>query len=306
MKNYAVVFPGFGAVHSGMGKSFADSAPAMQVYKELSEVFGFDVAELSFKGKASELSLPNKAFLLGFAHSMAINAEIKDKLPAPSAYAGYSGGEITAFTAAGAFSLKDGALAAQMYSDMHADALKAGELECWRLTNTKSEFVELVTNKMMDAYVQITAIEAPEQTVIVGDREGIQKTMDELCGKHDAKAEKLADAPALHSMMMFPYVIKMQGKMKELPVTKELATPIYSNLYGGKIETLGSPADYFCSQQMESIKLSKEAKAMVTDGIELLVVAGADKALVNALKCAAPDIECVLCEDMKSIEKLIK
>ena len=306
MKNYALVFPGYGAVHAGMGKSLYETFPSCkEVYDKAGEVFGFDVAALSFTGKAAELTAPEVCFKLGFTHSMAVAEAAKELLPPAAALAGYSAGEITAFTAAGLFTLENGAAAAGMYTDMRIDALQAGELECWRLTDVKSNFVELVTNKMMDAFVQMTAVEAPEQTILIGEREGIQKALDELEGKHGAKATKLPDASALHSMMVVPYSAKMQDKMRELP-HGEFSVPVYSNCYGGKVETMKSPADYFASQQIVAVQLAKEVQAMRDDGIELFVVAGADKALASAIKNAVPGTDVAVAEDLKGLQKLLK
>ncbi len=306
MKNFAFVFPGYGAVHAGLGKSLYDfSEPCARLYDGAAAAFGFDVAALSAKGKPAELSAADVCFPVGFTHSLALFEAAKELLPAPAALAGYSAGEITAFTAAGLFTPADGAAAAKMYSDMRADALKAGELECWRLTEIKHEFVELVTNKMMDAFVQITAVEAPEQTVIIGEREGIQKTLDELEGRHGAKAAKLPNASALHSMMVFPYSAKMQDKMRCLP-HGEFSIPVYSNFYGGRMENMKSPADYFASQQLAAVQLSKEIKAMRDDGIELFVVAGADKALAAAIKHASDGAAVAVAEEIKDLQKLAK
>lgn len=304
MKNFAFVFPGYGAVHAGLGKSLYDfSEPCGRIYDGAAEAFGFDVATLSAKGKSAELAAADVCFPVGFTHSLALFEAAKELLPAPSALAGYSAGEITAFTAAGLFTFADGAAAAKMYSDMRADALKAGELECWRLTEIKHEFVELVTNKMMDAFVQITAVEAPEQTVIIGEREGIQKTLDELEGRHGAKAAKLPNASALHSMMVFPYSSKMQDKMRGLP-HGEFSIPVYSNFYGGRMENMKSPADYFANQQIVAVQLAKEIKAMRDDGIELFVVAGADKALASAIKNASDGTDVAVVEEIKDLQKL--
>ncbi len=304
MKKYAFVFPGYGRGHPGMGKSFLESSEACRaLYAAASADLGYDCAALSTTGKAAEIGDPERAFPLQALQSLSAALCAKDLLPeAPSGVLGYSAGEIPAVAVAGVFSYEDAIRAASYYSDMRHGALGAGRMESFRLTNVRQEFVGLVTDKMTDGFVQLTAVEGPEQTVILGDREGIGAALGELA-KHKVISCKLEDAPVLHTMIVSVYASRMREAMNALPHEKNLAVPLYSTLYGKRWESILLPGDYFYLQQIKAVRLSEAVEAAARDGVEVFLIAGKDRALQAAVKSSAKGAEVLIAEDIKGLEK---
>lgn len=304
LKKYAFIFPGYGCGHPGMGKPFSEKSEAcLELYAAASLDLGYDCAALSISGKAAEIADPEKAFPLQALQSLCVTLCAKDLLPgAPSGVLGYGAGEIPAVACAGVFSYEDAVKAASYYSDMRREALKAGTMESFRLTNVKQEFVSLVTDKMTDGFVQLTAVEGPEQTVILGDREGIQAALGELA-KHKVVSYKLDNASIFHSMIVSAYASPMREAMNALPHEKNLTVPLYSTLYGKKWESILLPGDYFYLQQIKAIRLSEAVEAAVKDGIEVFLITGKDRALQSAVKSVAKDAEVLIAEDIKGLEK---
>ena len=304
LKKYAFIFPGYGCGHPGMGKPFLEKSEAcLALYAAASVDLGYDCAALSVSGKASEIADPQKAFPLQVLQSLSVALCAKEILPeGPSGVLGYSAGEIPAVACAGVFTYEDAVKAASYYSDMRQEALKAGTMESFRLTNVKQEFVSLVTDKMTDGFVQLTAVEGPEQTVILGDREGIQATLDEL-KKHKVVSCKLENASVLHSMIISAYASHMREDMNALPHEKNLTIPLYSTLYGKKWESILLPGDYFYLQQIKAVRLSEAVEAAVRDGIEVFLIAGKDRTLQSAVKSVAKNAEVLIAEDIKGLEK---
>ncbi|HPW00121.1 MAG TPA: acyltransferase domain-containing protein [Oscillospiraceae bacterium] len=304
LKKYAFVFPGYGCGHPGMGKSFLESSEAcLSLYAAASADLGYDCAALSVSGKAAEINDPEKAFPLQALQSLSVALCAKDILPeAPSGVLGYSAGEIPAVACAGVFSYGDAVKAASYYSAMRAEALGAGKMESFRLTNVKQEFVGLVTDKMTDGFVQLTAVEGPEQTVILGDREGIQATLDELA-KHKVVSYKLENASVFHTMIVSAYASHMREAMNALPHEKSLSVPLYSTLYGKRWESILLPGDYFYLQQIKAVRLSEAVEAAAKDGVEVFLIAGKDRPLQTAVKSAAKGAEVLIAEDVRGLEK---
>ena len=308
MKKIAFIFPGYGCSHAGMGKGICEySEKTKEIYEKASEALKIDAAEFSMKGKAAEISEGENSFQMQFIQELALMKAAEDFLPAPEALIGYSAGEITAMTAGGVFSLEDGISVANAYRDMRKAAVGAGKLDTYRLRGVKHEFVSLASDKCFTGFVQMNAVEAPEQTVIVGDEEGLKVVLKELA-KHKANPTKLKDSLALHTVMVFPYVSKLQDAMRGIE-HHELSIKMYSTLYGKLVDVMTIPADYFAKPQVNAVRFYEALNAAVEDGFDAFVILGKDKDLLTAVKNVAGEEKAFLAdsvEDLKKIAEKIK
>ena len=303
MKKIAFVFPGYGCSHAGMGKGVCEySEKTKEIYEKASAVLGFDAAQLSSKGRAAEVTDEEVSFQMQFLHELALTEAAKELLPAPEAFIGYSAGEITAMTAGEVFSLEDGVAVANAYRDMRKEAVGAGRLDTYRLRNVKHEFVSLASDKCIAGFVQMTAVEAPEQTVIVGDEDGLKAVLTELA-KHKVNQVKLKDSLPLHSYMVFPYVSKLQDIMRSIS-HHELSTKMYSTLYGKLVDVMTLPSDYFAKQQVNAVRFYEALAASVDDGFDTFVVIGKDKDLFTAVKNVAGEGNAFIADSIEDLKKI--
>ena len=286
-----------------MGKGVCDhSEKTADIYKKGSEVLGYDAALLSTKGRASEITDKEVSFQMQFLHELAITEAAKEILPAPESFIGYSAGEITAMTAGDVFSLEDGLAVANAYRDMRKEAVGAGMLGAYRLRNVKHEFVSLASDKCFAGFVQMTAVEAPEQTVIVGDEDGLKSVLKELA-KHKVMSAKLSDSLPLHSVMVFPYVSKLQDIMRSIN-HHELSTKMYSTLYGKLVDVMTLPSDYFAKQQVNAVRFYEALTAAMDDGFDTFVIIGKDKDLFTAVKNVAGKDNAFIADSIEDLEKI--
>lgn len=308
LKKIAFIFPGYGCSHAGMGKEIYNySEKTTEIYEKASAVLGFDCAELSSKGRAADVIAEEVSFQMQFLQQLALAEAAKDFIPEPEAFIGYSAGEITAMTAGKVFSLEDGVAVANAYRDMRKEAVGAGKLDTYRLRNVKHEFVSLASDKCLAGFVQMTAVEAPEQTVIVGDEDGLKAVLKELA-KHKVNSVKLRDSLPLHSVMVFPYVSKLQDIMRNISHS-DLSTKMYSTLYGKLVDVMTLPSDYFAKQQVNAVRFYEALAASVDDGFDTFVILGKDKDLLTAVKNIAGENNAFIVdsiEDLKKIAEKIK
>src|ERR1035437_3542081 len=107
----ALLCPGQGAQHLGMGKDFFNAfAVARGIYEQADKHLGFNLSTLCFEGPEEALNKTDIAQLAIFVTSIAIYETLleRNKTPAPTIAAGLSLGEYTALHIAGAFSFLDG------------------------------------------------------------------------------------------------------------------------------------------------------------------------------------------------------
>ena len=87
-----------------MGKSLYENFDEVKtLYKEASDVLGYDIADLSFNGPAEELNKTHRTQPCLLAASMAAYTALKAKGIKPSVVAGHSLGEYSALVASSVF-----------------------------------------------------------------------------------------------------------------------------------------------------------------------------------------------------------
>lgn len=107
------VFPGQGAQYVGMGAGiYQNFSVARQVFENVSDIAGKDIAKISFDGPQDVLNKPENTSLATFAHSVAIVRSIERELGQSIRYfvnmvAGHSMGQYSALHCAGVLSMFD-------------------------------------------------------------------------------------------------------------------------------------------------------------------------------------------------------
>lgn len=107
----ALLCPGQGAQHVGMGKDFyAGFGVARRVYDQADHALGFGLAKICFEGPEEQLNKTDVAQVAIFVTSVAIYETLLElgKTQAPAYAAGLSLGEYTALHLAGVFTFEDG------------------------------------------------------------------------------------------------------------------------------------------------------------------------------------------------------
>ncbi|HLA67244.1 MAG TPA: ACP S-malonyltransferase, partial [Acidimicrobiia bacterium] len=105
---YAVLFPGQGSQHVGMGADLFEARPDL-LGESADDVLGWSLRSMCLVGPEESLTRTEHAQPALYALSYALWEAFAEAMPsAPSAAAGHSLGEYTALGAAGVFSFTDG------------------------------------------------------------------------------------------------------------------------------------------------------------------------------------------------------
>jgi [acyl-carrier-protein] S-malonyltransferase len=231
--------PGQGAQRVGMGKDLAERFPeARDVFSTIDEALDTRLSRLMWEGPEDELTLTHNAQPAILAHSVAVLAVVRQRLGTPSAGAGHSLGEYSAHVAAGTLSEVDAARLVRRRGEL---MLSAGKLR----PGAMAAVLGLATSEVESACDESSGpdglavpanLNAPDQTVISGDPEGVNRAGERCKARGAKRVIPLKVSGAFHSPLMAPAVDGLREALAEATFA-DPAFPVIANASGEAVRT---------------------------------------------------------------------
>lgn len=315
-----IVFAGQGAQYSGMGKDLYDSYPQA---KEIFDMAGEQVKDWCFNGdeetlKQTHVTQPT-IYTTTMAAYKALMTEIKNQGLEDSlqvtALAGFSLGEYSALTAAGAIDeiskgidivSQRGMLMQQAGLDEEGNAkggMAAG-------IGDRAAILEAVEAAREDGILEGVNFNSPAQTVVAGDKAAL-KRFRRAAKEKGVKAIPLKTSTAFHSPMMVPAA----EKLKDVLLAAELKAPekkVYANVTADDImkDFDGGDAgqyltDMLARQAMSPVYWEEIIRKFESDGVKAIIEVGPGKTLTGLTKKTCPEIEAFNVEDVETLKNTV-
>lgn len=284
----AFIFPGQGAQFPGMGKElFESNQNARALFNSTNEILGFNITDIMFEGSEDDLVQTSITQPAIFLHSVILASTIENFRP--DMVAGHSVGELSALVANKTLTFEDGlklvhkrGLAMQRACELNPSTMAA-------ILGLEDAIVEKVCAEIEEVVVAAN-YNRPEQLVISGSIEGVNKACALLLEKGAKRALILPVGGAFHSPLMEPAQIEL-SKAIETTTFHEPICPIYQNFTATAVSDSVSIRSNLNSQLTAPVKWTQTILQMVADGATHFTEVGPGKVLSGLVKKIHRDAE---------------
>jgi [acyl-carrier-protein] S-malonyltransferase len=303
MPKTAYIFPGQGSQSVGMGKDLFDNFPAArEVFAEADEALGFSLSKMCFDGTTEDLALTaNTQPAILTCSIAAFRAMESEGFAQPDFVAGHSLGEYSALVAANAISFKDAAQTVRRRGTYMQEAVPVGVGAMAAILGSDLETIESVCTEVANGQICSPAnINSPNQIVIAGNAEAIDRACALLKERGAKRAIKLNVSAPFHCALMMPAQQKLNADLLKLEYN-ELRFPIVENV-SGELNTSGARVGEALTQQVSNpVRWLQSVEHLVKLGVETFIEVGAGKVLSGLTKQINRDVRCLNVENAVSL-----
>jgi [acyl-carrier-protein] S-malonyltransferase len=300
--------PGQGAQRVGMGKDLAERFPqARDVFSAIDEALDTRLSRLMWEGPEDQLTLTHNAQPAILAHSVAVLAVVRERLKGLSAGAGHSLGEYSAHIAAGTLSEVDAARLVRRRGEL---MLSAGKLR----PGAMAAVLGLATLEVQRACDESSGpdglavpanLNAPDQTVISGDPEGVNRAGERCKARGAKRVIPLKVSGAFHSPLMAPAVDGLRDALAEATFADPVF-PVIANASGEAVQT-GVDAKRLLADQLTApvrwVACMQAAAQVAPDAT--FVEVGPGNVLAGLLKRIVPGARAITLGTADEVEKFL-
>lgn len=288
MSRTAILFPGQGAQHIGMGRRLVEQYPAAkELFEKAKAILGYDLAELCFNGPAEELdstiySQP-ALFVCSLAALEKLKADSPDIVLGCDMAAGLSLGEYTALVFAGAMSFEDGLRVVQRRGQaMQAasDATPSGMVSMLLLDRDQVQAV--CDEASSQGEIQIANYLCPGNIVVSGENAACLRAA-ELAEAAGGRAVPLAVAGAFHTPIMKPADEQLAEALSSVAI-KPPEIPVVSNVDAKTHTDPEEIRQILVQQVLQPVRWEDSIRLMMDEGCSEFYEVGPGKVLKGLMK----------------------
>ncbi|HUG37331.1 MAG TPA: ACP S-malonyltransferase [Candidatus Limnocylindrales bacterium] len=275
----ALIFPGQGSQHLGMGKLLAERFPAAaETLAEADEILGLPLSRLMAEGPEDELTETKNAQPAILVHSVAALRSARGRLGDPAYAAGHSLGEFSAHVAAGTLTFADALRTVRLRGELmfHAGVERPGTMAA--VLGLGDAEIEAVCARVDAGTCQPANFNSEGQVVISGDVAGVEQGMALAKEAGAKRVMPLKVSGAFHSALMEPAAARLRERLEAVDF-RDPSYPVVSNVTAEPV-TSGTEARALLVQQVTSpVRWSASIAAMLASGVDRFIEIGPGKVL---------------------------
>ncbi|HTR79198.1 MAG TPA: ACP S-malonyltransferase [Gemmatimonadaceae bacterium] len=231
--------PGQGAQKVGMARDLAERFPESRAALDaIDDALGFKLSRLMFDGPEDELTATKNAQPAILAHSAAVHAALGAAGATPVAAAGHSLGEYSAYVTSGALTAPQAASVVRRRGELMHEAGTERPGAMAAVLGLAASDVEAACQEVSGSTgVAVAAnLNAPDQTVISGDPETVDKAAAACRARGAKRVVPLKVSGAFHSPLMAPAANRLRVILDRAPF-RDPRFPVLANATGEAVTT---------------------------------------------------------------------
>ena len=303
-RRLALIFPGQGSHHVGMGERlYQVSRAARDIFKRADEALETQLTRLCFEGPADELESTVNQQPATFVTSIAWLEALRERCAAldnklePYVVAGHSMGEYTAAVAAGSLTFEEGLLLVRergRYMDEAGRENPGGMASILGLNEERVS--EICAESSRDGYVGIATLNCEGQSVISGALKPLRRAMELAQGAGARKVIRLPITIASHSPLMQRASDSMNRLLQRLPI-KDPALPMVGNINGDLLRSRPEVYAELRDQLTSSVRWQRGVQTMKEQGVDIFLEVGPRDVLTKLVRRIDKDLTAVSISD---------
>jgi [acyl-carrier-protein] S-malonyltransferase len=301
----AFLFPGQASQFVGMGKAWAEENDiAASYFDRANEALDRDLREICFAGPEDVLTDTRNAQPAIYTVSCIAARLLFDAGLVPDYVAGHSIGEYAALYFARSFDFETGLLLVQERADAMADASERTPGTMAAVMRLDPETIEEVCEELRQAggIISLAGLNSPDQTVISGAVETIEKALPLLKEKGAKRAIQLPVSGAFHSELMRPARERLERAVRNATI-RNPATLFISNHNAKPVLETEPIADHLPRQLTSPVRWTETLGFLKEQGCQAYVESGPGTVLSGLLRKFDGDAPCRTLTDLASIEE---
>ena len=306
--NTAFVFPGQGSQQTGMGKDVAEKYPvARRVFDDIDAALGYSISRLCFEGPDEQLKLTEDTQPAILAVSSAIHAVLEDLgATRRDLVAGHSLGEYSAIVSVGGLTPAEAAKIVHLRGKFMQEAVPVGTGGMAALIGPSVEDAQAICEEAAQGeIVSVANINSPQQIVIAGTKNGIERAMEIAKKRGVKRAIPLPVSAPFHCELMKPAEEKLKPVLDDANL-KDLWFSVISNVDASPIGTATAVRNALLRQVVSPVRWVESVQRMISMGVKRFVEIGPGTVLTGLIKRIDPNVELINVSDVASIEAFVE